>query len=174
MLRARLATNLVFNLVAAGWVLHDAWRRRARKPIFAAALAVLWGPLGIAFWCADRPLADGERRAGGTAWTMARGFLLAWAGLLPAVYLLAGPVVADNTPVPGSLGERFGETAATCIVTAAVWGGPALLALVLGRAMRTPGALEHGASARLRRSLPVGMAIALAGLSAMACAVVMR
>jgi len=39
MLRARLATNLLFNVVLALWVLHDARTRHARKPVFAAVMS---------------------------------------------------------------------------------------------------------------------------------------
>ena len=57
MLRLRLATNLLFNLLLAVWVFHDARTRRARKPLFASVLTLLWGPLGLGFWASDRPLA---------------------------------------------------------------------------------------------------------------------
>src|SRR5262245_45461015 len=46
MLRLRLAANLLFNLLLAGWVYYDARTRGARKPLFAAGLTLLWGPLG--------------------------------------------------------------------------------------------------------------------------------
>jgi hypothetical protein len=69
-LRARLSTDLLFNLVLAVWVWHDAATRRARKPLFASAITMIWGPLGLAFWASERPLASGEERQGGTAWVM--------------------------------------------------------------------------------------------------------
>jgi hypothetical protein len=70
MLRLRLAANLLFNLLLAVWVYYDARTRGARKPLFAAGLTLLWGPLGLGVWASDRPLAGGERRAGGAGWTI--------------------------------------------------------------------------------------------------------
>ena len=44
------------------WVFHDARARGARKPRFAAVLALVWGPLGLGLWVSDRPLRQGEQR----------------------------------------------------------------------------------------------------------------
>jgi hypothetical protein len=170
MLRARLATTTLFNLVAAFWVLHDARRRHARKPAFAAALAFLWGPLGVAFWVADRPLTLNERRVGGTGWVMARTFVLAWLALLPALFVLVGPVVAENAAIPGSLGRRFGLRTATLLVTSVVWCAPAALAVALGSATRERRNVERGSSATQGRSLPMTAALVLSGAAALACA----
>ena len=104
MLRVRLATNLLFNLVLAIWVFHDARTRRARKPLFASLLTLLWGPLGVAFWASDRPLATTDERRGGTAWVMARTFVMAITALVPAAFLLITGVIRDRSAVPGSLG----------------------------------------------------------------------
>lgn len=173
MLRARLATNLVFNLCIALWVLHDARARRARKPLFAAMLALMWGPLGLGFWLSDRPLLPGEQRAGGTAWTIAFGFLAAWLALAPAVFLLAVPFVEDRLAVPGSLGQRYGVIGAALIVTSAFWSGPALLALALGRISRT-GAIERGPGGTPQVTISPYIAAAGAGLAAVFTALLLR
>ena len=131
MLRARLATNLLFNVVLALWVLHDARTRHARKPVFASALTLLWGPLGLGLWASDRPLAAGETRQG-TARTIARTFLLAWTVLLPAIFVLVVPDMLDRSAVPGSFPRRVGVTLASAIVTTAIWMGPAIVAVLLG------------------------------------------
>src|SRR6187401_946181 len=80
MLRLRLAATLLSSVLLAVWVYYDARTRGARKPLFAAGLTLLWGPLGLGFWASDRPLADGERRAGGAGWTMAKLFAAEPAG----------------------------------------------------------------------------------------------
>ncbi len=54
-----------------------------------------------------------------------------------------------------------------------VWGGPAVLALVLGRLGRHSAA-EHGTPATPAASLPSWLAAALAGAAALACALLMR
>jgi hypothetical protein len=172
MLRARLLTSLVFNLVLGVWVLRDARARRARKPGFAAALALMWGPLGLGFWESDRPLRLGEARRAGTAWAVARGFLAGWVAMLPAVFALALPVMRDRAAVPGSLGQQFGVLPATALVVAMLWGAPALLALALGLAGRRPH-VERGTSAVPGASLPSWLAAALAGLAALVTALVM-
>ena len=89
MLRTRLLTSLVFNLVVALWVLHDARARGAQKPVFAAVLALMWGPLGLGLWESDRPLRQREQRRGGAGSNLARGFLIGWVALLPAMFVLA-------------------------------------------------------------------------------------
>ena len=101
MLRTRLLTSLAFNLAIALWVFHDARARRARKPAFAAVLALVWGPLGLGLWMSDRPLRQGERRRVGAA-AIAGGFLMGWVALLPATFVLAmccGVQVAASMPV---------------------------------------------------------------------------
>ena len=131
MLRTRLLTSLAFNLAIAVWVFHDARARRARKPGFAAVLALVWGPLGLGLWMSDRPLRQDEQRRGGAA-AIARGFLIGWAALLPAMFVLAMQVAEHRAAVPGSLGRQIGILPATAVVTSMFWGGPALLALVFG------------------------------------------
>ena len=172
MLRARLLTSLVFNLVLAVWVLLDARARTARKPGFAAVLALMWGPLGLGFWQSDRPLRLGEARRGGTAWSVASGFLAGWVAMLPAVFVLALPVMRDRAAVPGSLGQQFGVLTATVLAVAMLWGAPALLAVALGLAGRRP-QVEQGTSAVPGASLPSWMAAALAGLAALVTALAM-
>jgi hypothetical protein len=169
MFRARVLTSLAFNLVIALWVLHDARARRARKPAFAAALGLLWGPLGLGFWESDRPLRAGEIRQGGTAWQVAVGFLRGWIALLPAIIVLAAPVVANRAAVPGSLGREAGLVPATVIVLAAFWGGPALVALMLGALGRRRVA-ELGSSATPGASVSASVAAGLAGAAAAATA----
>lgn len=173
MLRARLLTSLVFNLVLAVWVLRDARARTARKPGFAAVLALMWGPLGLGFWQSDRPLRLGEARRGGTAWSVASGFLAGWVALLPAVVVLALPAMRDRAAVPGSLGQQFGVVPATALVIAMLWGAPALLAIALGLAGRRATSVEQGTSAVPGASLPSWMAAALAGLAALLTALAM-
>jgi hypothetical protein len=150
MLRLRLATNLLFNLVLAVWVFHDARTRRARKPLFASLLTLLWGPLGIAFWASDRPLAAAEQRRGGTAWTMARTFVMAVTALLPAAFVLVTDVIRDRSAVPGSLGATLGSVAGSLSVVTGGWALLAGLALLLGAATRHPQIVERGTSAVLR------------------------
>lgn len=171
MLRARLLTSLVFNLCMAVWVLADARARRARKPAFAALLALMWGPLGLGFWEADRPLAAGETRSGGAA-SFARGFLRAWAAMLPAVAVLVYAAVEHRAAVPGSLGRDIGLVPATGAVLSMAWGLPALMAVVLGRLART-GHVEHGTSGALAGPIPARVAAVIAGAAALAAAVVL-
>ena len=172
MLRTRLLTSLVFNIVIAVWVFHDARARHAPKPLFAAVLALLWGPLGLGLWESDRPLREGETRRGGTAAVIARGFLLGWVALLPAMCVLAMEVVEHRAAVPGSLGRQIGIVPATAVATSMFWGGPAALALVLGWLSRTA-AVEHGTHATPWASLPLPLAAALAGVAAFAYALSM-
>lgn len=172
MLRARLLTSLVFNTVLALWVLHDARARQARKPVFAAVLALLWGPLGLGLWESDRPLRPGERRTGGTGWSVARGFLRGWIAMLPAVFVLVLPVLRDRAAVPGSLGQEMGVVPAAAAATAVLWGGPALLALTLGIAGRR-GRIEEGSSRVGSAPLPPWAAAAIAGAAALATALAM-
>lgn len=145
MLRARLLTMLAFNLVIGAWVFHDARARGARKPAFAAVLALVWGPLGLGLWESDRPLQRGQSRRGPAA--IARGFLIGWVALLPSMLVLA--------------------------VTSMFWGVPAVLALVLGRlGRRSP--FEHTGPQATSNSLPSWVAAALAGSAALVCALSMR
>ena len=172
MLRARLLTSLVFNLVIALWVLHDGRARRARKPVFAAVLALAWGPLGLGFWESDRPLGAGEVRRGGTARHIARGFLRGWVALLPAMFTLALPFVADRAAVPGSLGRQIGIVPAAIVTTAMFWSGPALVALGLGAwSRREAGEAEPPMAPAT--SLPSSVAAGLAGAAALATAIAM-
>lgn len=172
MLRARLFTSLSFNLAIALWVFHDARARRARKPVFAAVLALVWGPLGLGLWESDRPLREGEQRRGGVAASIARGFLIGWVALLPAMFVLAMTFTEHRAAVPGSLGHQIGILSATAVVTSMFWGGPAVLALVLGW-LGGRASVEHGTAATPAASLPSWLASALAGAVALACALLM-
>jgi hypothetical protein len=172
MLRARLATSLVFNLVLALWVLADARTRRAPKPLFAAVLALLWGPLGLGFWLSERPLAAGESRRGGGGWTFARGFLLGWTAMLPAVAVLVRAAMADRIGVAGSLPQQLGLLPASLLVTLAAWGAPALLAVGIGWMLRRPQD-DAGPRAAPARGMPPAWAAAAAGAAALACALLM-
>ena len=171
MLRTRLLTSLAFNLAIALWVFHDARARRARKPVFAAALALVWGPLGLGLWMSDRPLRQGERRGAGAA-AIAGGFLIGWLALLPAMFVLAMQVAEHRAAVPGSLGRQIGVLPATAVVTSMFWGGPALLALAFGHFAR-PATVEHGTAATHAASLPSWVAAWAAGAAALACALLM-
>lgn len=162
MLGGRLATNLIFNLVIAIWIWHDARRRRAAKPLFAAVLGLLWGPFGMAFWAAERPLVAGERRSGGTPWIMARTFALAWTALAPALFLLVLPAVEERSAVPGSLGRTAGVIPAALIVTLGFWALPTTLALLVGRALRSP-EVRTGTTPAPAARIPMGAALVLAG-----------
>jgi hypothetical protein len=172
MLRARLLTSLAFHLAIAVWVFHDARARRARKPGFAAVLALVWGPLGLGLWMSERPLRQDEQRRGGAA-SIAHGFLIGWAALLPAMLALAVQAVEHWAAVPGSLGRQIGILPAASVVTSMFWGGPAVLAFVLGQfARRAP--VEHGTASTPATSLPAWVAASVAGAAALACALVMR
>ena len=172
MLRARLLTSLAFNLVVALWVFHDARARQAPKPLFAAVLALVWGPLGLGLWESDRPLRRGEGRPGRVAASIARGFLVGWAALLPAMAMLALQLVEHRAAVPGSLGRQIGILPATGVVTSMMWGGPAVLSLLLGSLdRRSP--LEPAPTAPAA-SLPSWAAAALAGAAALGCALLTR
>jgi len=173
MLRTRLLTSLAFNLVVALWVFHDARARGARKPGFAAVLALAWGPLGLGLWESDRPLRQGEQRRGGAAAGIAHGFLIGWVALLPAMFVLAMQVTEHRAAVPGSLGRQIGILPATAVVTSMFWGGPAVLALILGR-LGGSATVEQGTAATAAASLPSWVAAALAGAVALACALLMR
>lgn len=59
------ASVLIFLVLMASWVWHDARRRGAKKPVFAAVLTLFQGPLWLAFYLAERPLCADERREGG-------------------------------------------------------------------------------------------------------------
>jgi len=166
MLRARLATNLLFNVVLALWVLHDARTRHARKPVFASALTLLWGPLGLGLWASDRPLAAGETRQG-TPRTIARTFLLAWTVLVPAIFVLVVPDMLDRAAVPGSFPRRVGVVTASAIVTLAIWLGPAVVALLLGSMAGGPGTAESGRSDVAAARPPLPAACVLGGIAAL-------
>jgi hypothetical protein len=165
MLRVRLATNLLFNLVLAIWVFHDARTRRARKPLFASLLTLLWGPLGVAFWVSDRPLATTDERHGGTAWVMARTFVLAITALVPAALLLITSVIRDRSAVPGSLGATIGVVPAALSVTVTGWALLAGLGMALGGLSRNASS-ERGTSAVTSASPGLGTALAIAGTAA--------
>jgi len=167
MLRGRLLATFVFNLVLALWVWHDARRRGAAKPVFAAVLALLWGPLGLGLWESDRPLATGEARFG-TAHAIARGFLRGWLAMLPAMAVLAWQTMEHRAAVPGSLGRTMGLMPATVVALAVGWGAPALLAAALGEFSRTRDS-ERSATT-VERSLPAWAAAILAGAMALATA----
>jgi hypothetical protein len=169
MLRARLATNLLFNVVLALWVLHDARTRHARKPVFASALTLLWGPLGLGLWASDRPLAAGETRQG-TARTIAGTFLLAWTVLVPAIFVLVIPDMLDRSAVPGSFPRRVGVTLASAIVTTAIWVGPAIVAVLLGSLADGPGTPESGRSDVVVSRPSLAVACVLGGIAALAFA----
>jgi hypothetical protein len=170
MLRARLATNLLFNVVLAIWVFHDARTRRARKPLFASVLTLLWGPLGVAFWASDRPLGTTDERRGGTAWVMARTFVLAITALVPAAFLLVTSVVRDRSAVPGSLGATIGVVPASLVVTVGGWALLASLALTLGALARNSSLVERGTSAVRPATPQLGAALMIAGGAAFALA----
>jgi hypothetical protein len=170
MLRVRLATNLLFNLLLAVWVFHDARTRHARKPLFASLLTLLWGPLGVAFWVSDRPLAAADERRGGTAWVMARTFVMAVSALVPATLLLVTGFIRDRSAVPGSLGATLGVVPAALMVTATAWLLLAALALALGRLSRNRTIVEHGTSAVKSASPGLGAALIIAGAAAFALA----
>ena len=164
MLRGRLLASFVFNLVLAVWVWHDARRRGAAKPVFAGVLALLWGPLGLGLWESDRPLGPREARHG-TAHAIARGFLRGWLAMLPAMSVLAWQTIVHRAAVPGSLGRAIGLLPATVVALAVVWGGPALLAVVVGAMSRTRKA-EMG-DAAVAGSVPAFVAAAIAGAAAL-------
>jgi hypothetical protein len=170
MLRARLATHLLFNLVLAAWVWYDASTRRARKPLFASAITLMWGPLGLAFWSSDRPLAGGEERLGGTAWVMARTFGLALTTLMPAAFVLMVAAIRDRAAVPGSFGARIGVIPASLAVTAGGWALIVGGALVLGYASRRTATVEYGAPVVKPARVPLEAALAVAGLAALVLA----
>ncbi len=170
MLRLRLATNLLFNLVLAVWVLHDARTRHARKPLFASLLTLLWGPLGVAFWVSDRPLGTTDERRGGTAWVIARTFAWAITALVPAAFLLVTGVIRDRSAVPGSLGATIGVVPASAIVTAGGWVLLTGLALTLGALARNAQRVERGTSAVKPASPRLGAALVIAGAAAFALA----
>jgi hypothetical protein len=172
MLRARLLTSLVFNLCIAAWVLADARARGARKPGFAAMLALMWGPLGLGFWESDRPLARGETRPGGGAASFARGFLRGWVAMLPAVAVLVHAAVEHRAAVPGSLGRDIGLLPATGVVLSMAWGLPVLLAAGLVRFARTA-EVERGTAGAGGGSVSATTAAATAGIVALAAALML-
>jgi hypothetical protein len=170
MLRARLAAYLIFNLLLAAWVLHDARTRRAPKPLFAALITLLWGPFGLGFWASDRPLAGSERRASVGA-TLATTVVLAWTALVPTIFVLALPDIRERSAVPGSLGRTLGVPLASALVALAIWIGPTLIALILGRASSRTTVPESGTPdvAAARPSLP--WAIVFAAVAALLVAI---
>jgi hypothetical protein len=174
MLGDRLTVNFVFNLVLAAWVLYDARVRRAAKPIFAAILTLAWGPLGLAFWASERPIARSEKRAGGTPWTMARTFALTFSAMAPAIFVLVVPDLRDRAAVPGSLGDRLGVIPASALITtgALVFGSGG--ALLIGWFLRQRHVRETGRSDTPSPRLPMFTAIALAAVVAFATACFVR
>jgi hypothetical protein len=172
MLRLRLATNLLFDLLLAVWVFYDARTRRARKPLFASLLTVLWGPLGVAFWVSDRPLAATEERRGGTGWVMARTFVMAASALVPAAFLLVAGGIRDRSAVPGSMGAAIGVAPASLVVTAGGWALLASLALTLGALTRNTNFVERGTSAVRPASPRLGVALVIAAAAAFVFALV--
>ena len=169
MLRARLATSLLFNVLLAVWVLHDARTRRGRKPLFASVLTLLWGPLGLGLWASDRPLARGEARQG-TAATMARTFLIAWTVAAPATFVLLLPEMLDRSAVPGAFARRVGVTPAAVIVTVAIWVGPAGIAALFGSRDRSRTTNEVGRTETVAARPSLEWACVAAGVLALACA----
>ena len=89
------------------------------------------------------------------------------------MFVLAMQAAEHRAAVPGSLGRQIGILPAAAVMTAMVWGGPAVLALVFGPFGR-PGTVEHGTAATPAASLPSWVAASAAGAAALACAVVMR
>ncbi len=70
--------------------------------------------------------------------------------------VLALQAVEHRAAVPGSLGRQIGILPASAVVNSIVWGGPAVLALILGWLSRTSDE-EHGTPRRRpRRCLPWG------------------
>ncbi len=166
MLRDRLFTNLLFDLLLAAWVLHDARARHAAKPLFAAFLALLWGPLGLSFWASERPLAMGERRHGGRGWVLAKTFVLTWSALVPSIVVLVVSDIRERSVVPGSLGATLGIGPVSAIVTLVIWGAPALVAFALGALVRRRARVETGTTAVPRARPSLGVALVLSGLAA--------
>ena len=64
----------------------------------------------------------------------------------------------------GSLGRTLGVPLASALVACAIWSGPALIALVLGRWSRRTVSPESGTSAVTAGRPSLEWAIALAGL----------
>ena len=167
MLRVRLATNLLFNLVLAIWVFHDAQDRGAHgSRCLPSLLTLLWGPLGVAFWVSDRPLATTDERHGGTAWVMARTFVLAITALVPAAFLLITSVVRDRSAVPGSLGARIGRRARGAERDGDGLGAPRWSGYGARRPLAQWRAVEPGTSAVTSASPGLGAALAIAGTAA--------
>ncbi len=160
---------MLFNVVLALWVLHDARTRHARKPVFASALTLLWGPLGLGLWASDRPLAAGETRQG-TSRTIARTFLLAWTVLAPAIFVLVVPDMLDRAAVPGSFPRRVGVMPASAIVTLAIWMGPAIVAVLPGSMAGGSGTAESGGDDVVAARPSLAVACVLAGIAALAFA----
>lgn len=160
------ATLLLFGAIAyflavtAIWVWHDARRRRARKPLFAAVLTIFQGPLWLAFYLADRPLCPDERREGGFGWNLARNFAIAWSianAPLALVMLLS--------VLMGTASHSASSDFRTAVVAVAAWcAGPPLLALAIGRSVRQAEVIEQGGRATQRALLSFGAMYTVATL----------
>jgi hypothetical protein len=169
MVKHRLLTSLVFNAAAALWVWHDARRRRARKPTFAAALTLMWGPLGLAFYVADRPLVAGETRPWGTAWTMSAVLAAGIVALIPAMFVLVLQSMEQKVRVAGSLAAAIGPVPAAFTITIGACLSAVAVALGAGYWMRQPSTL-HLPPAQ-RRGVPLTWALVAGGSLACAYAV---
>jgi hypothetical protein len=145
-----------FLAVTAIWVWHDARRRRARKPLFAAVLTIFQGPLWLAFYLADRPLCSDERRKGGFGWNLARNFVITWSvanaplALIVLAFVLMGTASNDLW---------------ISVLAVAMWCAvPPLVALAIGQRVRQAEVIERGGSATQRARLRFGAMYTVATL----------
>jgi hypothetical protein len=138
-----------FLIITASWVWHDARRRGARKPLFAAVLAIFLGPVWLAFYLADRPLCADERREGGFGWNFARNSALAWSmGNAPLVLITLALALVPMTDVPASDETRI------VVLGILTWSAlPALVALAIGWMVRRADVIEQGGIATGRARL---------------------
>jgi hypothetical protein len=150
-----LVLNAAFNILLALWILDDARRRRADKPLFAALAMLLLGPLWLAYYLTDRPVCADEHRRGGFGWTWTRNFAWAWTGAMTpwlAVFFVGPAVPAWLQSVPTLLG---------------MWLVPIALATAIGYVVRRPDINESGGPAPARARFPIAAIFALAALVAL-------
>lgn len=155
-----LLAHFAFSAIVGVWTWRDSKRRQARKPLFGAALTVWMGPLFVGFYLADRPLVAPERRTGGFAWNMARGFAVAWTGYLaPWVLPVAVGVTTSRSPA---------VYASTLATVEAIWLLPVAAALVVGGVLRRPTVVDVGSQVPATGRVSLTVAFLVASLCAWA------
>jgi hypothetical protein len=133
---------LVVGGLFASWILVDATTRRLR------GAAVLWtvgtlllGPFAFPFYLAERPLAEGETREGGTAWNVLRNFAMLWTMMMAVGSFTYLVELTDMSSKVVTEAERAGFGMGTL---ASLWVLPTAGAACLGVLLKKDSIVETG------------------------------